>query len=248
MDNAGGINRLWWIDSQYYQGLTTDALPELLLDDCLINEISFADDGGSLSITDREDDNGTAYNIAINLKVPKISATGMSTHSTLKEALQSTRVLLLARDNNDQFILIGGSGSYFNLTRVAETGAVMADMNMTRLQISADIESEPVFISDPLTASWSAAEIDEYLSVILVSETHPVLKAGTLGITNGITIDTSCNAIATLYKTEDGVETLIAVNGDDGSLAFEAGVSKDVIFSTAIVNGGATYHILLEEY
>lgn len=156
MNNAGSIARLWWIDESNYLGLSTPAegeLPELLLSDYTFNDISFADDGCQLTINDSEEDNGTRYAINIILRVPKISSDNNSSIAVIKEALLTHRVIILALDNNNQYSLLGGSGSYFTMTRAADHGAVMADLNHTKVQITAEVDSGQVFIEDPFESS-----------------------------------------------------------------------------------------------
>lgn len=150
MNNSGGILRLWWLDSEYLEGLSDDSLPVLqLASGAQLNAISFAEDGGSLAINETEDDNGPLYGVSITLKIPKVSQANQATMAVVKEALRGRRVILIAEDSNEQFMAIGGSGAYFSVTSSGDLGTVTRDLNHTRMQISADLDQDQVFIADP---------------------------------------------------------------------------------------------------
>jgi len=225
MDNAGGILKLWWVDSQYYNGLVesdTGGLPRLDLDYCAINEISFTDDGGSLSVTDSEDDNGTSFSSNIVLRIPKVSESNISAIATVKDALKSRRVLLIILDNNLQYLTLGGSGSYFNVTRLHEHGAVMADLNHTKLQISGDLDQGPAFI-DPMLLIEGEPDYAYDLSDIAG------LEPGSESFTASFSVDENDAEFSIkMYRiTSDSTSIEIGASATFGGVGYVAGTVVD---------------------
>jgi hypothetical protein len=150
MNNAGGILRLWWVDALNYEGLSDDALPVLqLTSGTELNRISFAEDGGSLAISETEDDNGPMFSVSIALKIPKISQANQDSLADVKWALRTSRVVLVAEDANEQYSVLGAGGAWWRVTPSSDTGTVAADLNHTKLQISAELDQDQIFIADP---------------------------------------------------------------------------------------------------
>jgi hypothetical protein len=150
MNNAGGILRLWWVDALNYEGLSDDELPVLRLTaGAKLHNIAFAEDGGSLAIQETEDDNGPMYSVSITLKIPKISQANQDSLIDVKWALRTSRVVLVVEDANEQSSVLGAPGAWWRITPSSDTGTVAADLNHTKLQISADLDQDQIFIADP---------------------------------------------------------------------------------------------------
>jgi hypothetical protein len=249
MDNAGGIIRLWWGDSQYYSGLTNEDLPGLIFTGNNLHEISFADEGGSLSISETETDHGTSYSVSIVLKVPKITGSNLASLAVVKDALRSKKVILVALDNNGQYCLIGGSGAYFNVTSTGDHGTVMADLNHIKLHISADLDTGQVFIANPLLASWDTPELDVLMigaGIELVATNLPVLQQGDTLIRVGLQMIGS-DELTEWHLYEDRVLVESSPEADPIAVAYPFPMVY-YTFTSVTVKRGLTYQVMVTQH
>ena len=149
MDNAGGLNKLYYVDGDDFISAVEgdDGLFEIALEEgAVLHEIEFTEDTGRISESEEMTYNGLIHNFEITCKIRKCGPS----NSDLFGDLCEKKLILLARDNNDNNWLVGDPGTYFNITTGKDTGANFADLNNIQLKISAQLAQPAKFTSSVL--------------------------------------------------------------------------------------------------
>lgn len=149
MNNMGGLLKLYYIDAEDFILLETgqDSLYELTLAaGAVIHEIEFTQDTGRLAETEEDTDNGIQYNVEISCRIPKFNLSS----GNLMGDLRQKKILIVAEDSNENFILVGSPGSYFTAGVTGGTGEAQVEANSRTLRLSASLAEGVKFIESPL--------------------------------------------------------------------------------------------------
>lgn len=148
MNNMGGLNKLYYIDADDFVSIALgeDSLYDLTLDNgATVHEIEFTQDTGKISETEEETDHGTQYNFEATCRIPAFAVSG----AALMGDLRHKKVMILGLDSNDNYILAGCPGSYFNVSISNTTGGAQPDPNSRSLKIAATLTDSVKFIESP---------------------------------------------------------------------------------------------------
>ena len=149
MDNIGGLLSLSYIDADDFVEITQgiDGIYDLTLAaGSAPVEIPFTEDTGHISETEEDTDHGIQYNFEVSCKIPKVQYSNRD----LLGDLRRRKIVILARDGNENWWLAGHPGAYFKIDVNSDTGTNTADRNSVDLKISASLPTGAVFVN-PLT-------------------------------------------------------------------------------------------------
>lgn len=144
----GGLLKLYYIDSDDFVSLEIgqESLYELTLaDGAVIHEIEFTQDTGKLSETEDDTDNGIQYNVEIKCRIPGFGVSG----NNLLGDLRQKKIMILAEDSNENFILAGSPGAYFSVNISGATGEAQVEPNSRILTLTASLAESVKFIESP---------------------------------------------------------------------------------------------------